>query len=129
MNRTFLFVVAISCLASVRGAGQEPNLDNDRPRRADGNPFTPPPQLGSPEWYGVTHEETSRDYIRRRAQEKAEARRARIEGMRWLGYSPLRPTVSSTPFFAHPPTWSAVPSYPYPGTGMYWYHPVNISPY
>jgi hypothetical protein len=129
MKRLFVTAVLLGVLTSQRGPAQEPVPAKPPVARPDVSPFAPP-QMGSPEWYSSTNQESPKEYIRRRAQEKAEARRARIEGMRWIGYSPLRPTVSSTPFFAHPPTWGPVPSsYEY-NLGPYWYHPVNYySPY
>jgi hypothetical protein len=36
--------------------------------------------------------------VQRRAEIRAEERRRRIEARKWLGYSPLRPPVSATPF-------------------------------
>jgi hypothetical protein len=79
-----------------------------------------------PTTYGSYQQESSREYLLRRARERAEARQARIEGMRWLGYSSLRPTVTATPFSAQPPTWGAFTvgaywSYPY------WFHPANFA--
>jgi hypothetical protein len=85
------------------------------------------PQHGAPQaWSSSYQRESSREYLRRRAQEKAEARQARIEGLRWLGFSASRPTVSTTPFTSHPPSWGAftVGTYwQYP----YWYHPANFA--
>ena len=79
-------------------------------------------------WTASNREEMARDYIRLRAQEKAEARRARIEGMRALGYSPLRPTTTSTPFTSHPPMWSVSHMWAYPVGNPFWYHPLNTTP-
>ena len=85
------------------------------------------PRSGRP-WTSAAREELAREYIRGRAQEKAAARRDRIEGMRAMGFSPQRPTVNAAPFMSHPPTWHVNSVWAYPAWNAFWYHPLNVSP-
>lgn len=72
-----------------------------------------------PDWQSTYQQEAARDYIRRRAQEKSAARQARIEGMKWLGHSPLRPVVSTTPFMSSVPSWVPVTPTGYWGPNLW----------
>jgi hypothetical protein len=90
-----LVILGANCIAFANGQDREP-----------GDPQSPALVTNSvPDWQSRYQEETARDYIRRRAQEKTAARQARIEGMRWLGHSPARPVVSTTPFMSRVPSW------------------------
>jgi hypothetical protein len=57
---------------------------------------SPPPQTES-------HYPTPEELVRRRAIERAELRRRRLEAQRMMGYSPLRPTVTAMPYTTTPP--------------------------
>lgn len=73
-------------------------------------------------------QESAREYIRRRAQDKTAARQARIEGMKWLGHSPARPAVSATPFMSRVPSWVGVSYSGYWGSGLWPLHSPVYSP-
>ena len=50
-------------------------------------------------WYsGASAQQTSRMIILEKAQMRAHQRIARIESMKWYGYSAARPRTASTPF-------------------------------
>jgi hypothetical protein len=85
-------------------------------------------QPGPMRSWTTNRKEMAREYIRVRAQEKAEARTARIEGMRALGFSPQRPTVNATPFTSHPPTWAVSSHWGYPFGNSIWYHSWYAAP-
>lgn len=102
------FVLAL--MVSSQAIGQEPVAPAPRPEAAENR---------IPDWQPSYQSETARDYIRKRAQEKTAARQARIEGMKWMGYSPSRPSVSSTPFMSSPPRWVAVSPQAYWGPGFW----------
>ena len=119
MSRFFATAIGLTLLTASLAYGQDAG-----PPNVTANPRVPAAQLGSPSAYASDYtRESSRDYIRRRAQEAADARRARIEGMKWLGYSPLRPTTTAVPFMGHPPTWNGNQFWNYPGASYYWYLP------
>jgi hypothetical protein len=69
--------------------------------------------------------ETSLRIRQMKAQARAAQRQARIDSAKWYGHSPLRPTVSSLPYFS---TYNArVPAYPY---GYTWsYHSTLVPAY
>jgi hypothetical protein len=80
------------------------------------------------DWQSTYQEESARDYIRRRAQEQSAARRARIEGMKWVGHSPSRPMVSATPFMSNPHRWVGVTPTGYWGPGFWSTRGMSYSP-
>ncbi len=99
------------------------NLDEDEPGRADYSrtpadvaplpsyPITPPVWTGNPP-SDSRRRLDAQDLVRRRAAQKAEERRRRIEVRKWLGYSPLRPSVGAVPFMGGDsprPTFILVP--------------------
>jgi hypothetical protein len=124
MKKTLLTFAALTGFSLTSGAAQELPRP-PAPRDGAGVTLPGPQPAAQRTWSSSYQQETARDYIRRRAQEKAEARQARIEGMRWLGYSPLRPTVNAVPYTSHLPAWTpfGVGAYWYQ---PYWYHPVNL---
>jgi hypothetical protein len=75
-----------------------------RPRSSVRAPL--PPSIPAPvsqSYFDATAGQSSRyvtpsDLVRERAVARGEQRRQRIETRKWLGISPLRPTVDSTPF-------------------------------
>jgi hypothetical protein len=100
MKKLVLTLSVICCaLCPITAMAQDkgPGVENRSPAGNSG-----------PDWQSSYQEELARDYIRRRAQERTAARQARIEGLKWLGYSPARPIVSATPFMSSPPTWASV---------------------
>ena len=92
-----LFVATLVLVAPV--SAQEPVAVPARPAGAE---------TRQPDWQAHSRDITAHEYIQRRAQEKTAARQARIEGMKWIGYSPSRPVVSGTPFMSTAPRWVAV---------------------
>lgn len=95
-----LAVVMANCASTTHAQNKEPSVKERS--TIDTNAI--------PDWQSNYQQELARDYIRRRAQEKTAARQARIEGMKWLGHSPARPVISTTPFMSSAPAWvSAAP--------------------
>lgn len=91
------------------GKGAEASGSSDRPERASyaRTPVRVAPPTSRhtvPPVRRVHSSHESRPYldpavaVQRRAALRAEERRRRIEAWKWLGYSPLRPTVGATPF-------------------------------
>lgn len=78
-----------------------------------------PANTSAPDWQQSYQQESAREYIRRRAQDKTAARQARIEGMKWLGHSPARPVVSATPAMSRVPSWVGVSYSGYWGPGLH----------
>ena len=61
--------------------------------------------------------ETSLKIRQMKAQQRAAQRQARIDSAKWYGHSPLRPVVSSLPYFH---SYNArIPAYPYGYTWSY----------
>ena len=117
MRILLLSIGLLSVLSTLNLRAQE-----RAPRNVDKDniPVSPSASDARRDWSDPYRLESGRVYLQRRAQEQTAAREARIEGMRWLGYSPLRPTASGTPFMSHAPTWG-----PYASTGGYF----NTYPY
>jgi hypothetical protein len=121
MKKLVLTVAALAGFSITTGKAQE----LPRPPAARDNASVVLPSQPRAWTSSSYQQESAREYIRRRAQEKAEARTARIEGMKWLGYSPLRPTVNAVPFTSHLPAWTPFGFGAY-WNHPYWYHPVNL---
>ena len=66
-------------------------------------------------WETGDYYEDAQAAVRRKAEARAEARRARLESQRWAGYSPLRPRTTTGPFtnttyrYARPIYWYGSP--------------------
>jgi len=95
---------------AVEGAGRDP-FSNLAGQRATGTPrssIRPPvpasiPAPAGSTYYDATASQGSRyatpaDLVRERAIARGEQRHQRVETRKWLGISPLRPTVDSTPY-------------------------------
>lgn len=92
----------------------------------DASVVPPPPQAAMPLGYVSGYrQESAREYLQRRAQAKVESRQARLDAMRWMGYSPSRPTVTAVPFSGYTPTWGAY-SVGHYWSHPFWHHPVNF---
>jgi hypothetical protein len=120
----YVGLAVLTMLTVSVGHAQEPRAAV--PPRETSSVVTPSPQLGTPNAYAAYQRESAREYLQRRAQLKTESRQERLEANRWLGYSALRPTVTSVPYHAYSPTWGAFSvgaRWGYP----YWYHPANLS--
>ena len=110
--KKFIFIclaITATCFQSVNGQEKEPSV-KDRSTMHNS---------AVPDWQSNYQQEMARDYIRRRAQEKTAARQARIEGMKWLGHSPSRPVVSTTPFTSSAPSWVSAAPLSYWGPGFW----------
>ena len=104
-----LFVVTATCTSAINAQDKKPEEKNSSTIVTS----------NVPDWQSNYQKEIARDYVRRRAQERTAARQARIEGMKWLGHSPSRPVVSTTPFMSSVPSWVSVSPQSYWGPGMY----------
>lgn len=102
-------IITATCCQVANGQEKEPGV-KDR---------STIPSNVVPDWQSNYQQEMARDYIRRRAQEKTAARQARIEGMKWLGHSPARPVVSTTPFTSSAPSWVSGAPLSYWGPGFW----------
>lgn len=76
----------------------------------------------SPEMWLYLHQEQRAEdpqtIVRRKAQEKAAARRNRIAAQRWFGFSAARPKTNPTPWTSgYSPTWVGNGSLPYQWQG------------
>jgi hypothetical protein len=112
MKKLLFVLVAVSWMCTVTANAQEKaTVKKELPAVGTAAP--------TPHWQANYQEESARDYIRRRAQAKTAARQARIEGMKWLGHSPARPVVSTTPFMSSVPSWVSVAPIGYWGP-TYW---------
>ena len=114
--KKLLFVLAVVSCLSLSASGQEKGAPAKERASAA---YTPPP-----DWQSMYQHESAKDYIRRRAQEKTAARQARIEGMKWLGHSPARPVVSTTPFMSRVPMWVSYAPTGYWGPGVWTGRPI-----
>jgi hypothetical protein len=69
--------------------------------------------------------EDPKQAVRRNAEQRASARRARISAMNWYGFSNSRPQASPTPFMGtYSPVWSGSNWSPYHWNGGYSNHTV-----
>lgn len=58
--------------------------------------------------------ENPKNAVRRKAEERAVQRRARLAAQRWFGFSPTRPPASSDPIHGdYSPTWTGRGHYPF----------------
>jgi hypothetical protein len=108
MKKLLLMLAVIGCGYCNEANSQEKGTAKERPANTS-----------APDWQQSYQQESAREYIRRRAQDKTAARQARIEGMKWLGHSPARPVVSTTPFMGRAPSWAGVSYTGYWGPGLY----------
>lgn len=105
-----LFCVACTIMISATGAlAQNPPTDIAR-----NNPLTLQQPTGqiplSADIWLYLHEQQREDspemIVRRKAQQKSQARRDRIAARKWFGFSPSRPTANPTPWTSqYSPTW------------------------
>jgi hypothetical protein len=116
MRKTFCVAAVMILAYSARCAGQEVQPVPAPPQETQVQAL--PPVIASPsdrESYGGY--ESPREALRHKAEFRAMQRLQRVEYMKWLGYSPLRPPASPTPFMG---SYSGVMGmgvhYPFPGT-------------
>ena len=86
--------------------------DSDAPKSdltVSGGSTSPEQQYTQSDRYGIPAGHSMRyvdprDLVRQRAVEKAENRSRRIEARKWMGYDPLRPSVTAVPYTTVPAT-------------------------
>lgn len=111
---TFIFLGAMATVASAQ--------NYERPSVAE-----QPGAEQSSDWYGEStamQPMTPRMIIQQKAQMRAHQRMARMESMKWYGFSAARPLASATPFLGVPSPRYEMPGgrpfawYPYSGTNV-----------
>ena len=111
---TFAFIFcSMSCFLSVASAQDEPISPADE---STGPIIDLPSDVTvTPEMWMYLHDYQSnkdtKHLILKRAQERAQQRRARLAAQHWYGHSPLRPTANSIPQMgpSHGSTWIGLP--------------------
>jgi hypothetical protein len=111
--RALVLFIVCSCAATTSAQGferqivaEEPASDESSSWYAETTPTTP------------TTQPTPRMIIQQKAQMRAHQRIARIESMKWYGFSAARPMANATPFSGVP-----APRYEMPGGRPFSWHP------
>ena len=105
-----LFICPFATLATAQGADQEVVAEQSVEQESS--------------WYGesIPVQMTPRMIIQQKAQVRAQQRMARMESLKWYGFSAARPLANVTPFMGVPspryemPGGSPFSWYPYRGT-------------